>query len=365
MKDMRRFAGNVAMALTASASVFFAAGFVLRHLASTPPPVQLIANPGDGKVTLEWTNGAAYTREYDGMQWEYQQYQRKRDGDVNRNWNEIAGTDAAKGRHRIDIKNLTNSWTYVFRVRATNEKSHGTPSNEAIATPEAVPALDPATKEQLARIEEHLAGLLASTNRLDLSTLETRLTEIRDALRQPSSPAGTGRATLLPVHLLLHFGNAQLSDPSGGLSGPGVVLEPLHERMLGATVNTLRECAGQESPVSIRPYGFASSTPFAGRDDTDDLNVMAANRRARAVYEALNRRLRGEYMSVEEPPKWDTFEEMIKKRNECIESPSGERVRDPFLDRVVVLELQTPGRCAPADWTARSIRCSGSAGGDQ
>ena len=169
---------------------------------------------------------------------------------------------------------------------------------------------------------------------------------------------------LLPVHFLLHFQNAQLSEPNGGLNGSGVDLEPLHEGMLGAIVNTLRKCADQENPVRIRPYGFASSKPFAGRDDTDDLNVMAANRRARAVYKALNEngRLDGSHVNVEEPPRWDTFAAMVKERDACIESPSGERGRDPFFDRVVVLDLQTPGRCAPADWAARTIRCSGSEG---
>lgn len=172
------------------------------------------------------------------------------------------------------------------------------------------------------------------------------------------------QATLLPVHLLLHFRNAQLSEPNGDLSGSGVDLEPLHKRMLTATVNTLRRCANQENPVRIRPYGFASSKPFAGRDDTNDLNVMAANRRARAVYKALNEngRLDGSHVNVEEPPRWDTFAAMVKERDACIESPSGERGRDPFFDRVVVLDLQTPGRCAPADWAARTIRCSGSEG---
>ena len=181
----------------------------------------------------------------------------------------------------------------------------------------------------------------------------------------PKEPATTEQqATLLPVHLLLHFRNAQLSEPNGGLSGSGVDLEPLHKRMLTATVNTLRRCADQENPVRIRPYGFASSKPFAGRDDTNDLNVMAANRRARAVYKALNEngRLDGSHVNVEEPPRWDTFAAMVKERDACIESPSGERGRDPFFDRVVVLDLQTPGRCAPADWAARTIRCSGSEG---
>ena len=204
----------------------------------------------------------------------------------------------------------------------------------------------------------------ASANELDLSTLETRLTEIRDLLRSLRPPA-PGQATLLPVHLLLHFRNAQLSDPNGGLSGSGVVLEPLHERMLAATVDTLRKCATPDSPVTIRPYGFASSTPFEGRDDTDDLNVKAANRRASAVYKALGGRLPdGSHVSVEEPLKWETFAAMVKERDECIESPSEEGDRDPFLDRVVVLDLQTSGRCAPADWAARLIRCSGSEGAD-
>lgn len=296
-------------------------------------------------------------------------------GYVSDRWNYLSNGRAEPPRAVVvPLSRVLCMYEYEVEVDAGNR-----PSAPCKARPED-PSDEPATEEQLARIEERLAGLLNRAEALDPSAL----TEIRDRLRLPAlDPATTeqlarieehlagllaraealpppsGRATLLPVHFLLHFRNAQLSDPNGALSGSGVVLEPLHEGMLGAIVNTLRECAEQGSPVRIRPYGFASSMPFAGRDDTDDLNVMAANQRASAVYEALRGRLSGDrHVSVEEPPKWDTFEKMVEVRDSCIESPSREMDRDSFLDRVVVLELQTSGRCAMADWAARSVRCS-------
>ena len=341
------------MALAAVAVVALAAWVVFHYFASTPLPAQLIAKPGDGQVNLQWTNGTADCDEYDAYQWEYQQYQLKRDGDIGQGWKSIPEVDAAKRRYHID--NLTNGWTYVFRVRATNKEGHGTPSNEAIAVPEAAPEVvvsvpgNERIEEQLGRLKEHLVG-----NELDLSAVETALARIEGLLRKTPPPA-----TLLPVHLLVHFRNAQLSDVNGTLDDRGVALEPVHRTMLKRTVDTLAGCAGPGSPVRIRPYGFASSAPFAGRDDTDVLNVKVANRRAREVYRTLVRLSADEpNVNIEDAPVWGTFEEMVARRNACIESPSGERVRDSFLDRVVVLELQTMGSCAMAGWTAGLIRCS-------
>lgn len=316
------------MAMAAAATVGFTAWIVLRHLPSMPPAAQLIVNPGDGQVTLLWAFGAA-DYDADGItRWEYQQYQRKRDGAVERDWKRIPAAATAR-RHRVG--NLTNGWTYVFRVRAVNGNGFGTPSNEVTATP------DVALSEiqgHLGRIEEHLAALRVRED-LDLSSL----------------------TTLLPVHLLVHFRNAQLSGANGDLVDEGIVLEPVHQTMLRGTVNALAECAALGSPVTITPYGFASSAPFTGRYDTDDLNVQVANGRADAVHDELVRLSAGRpNLSIEAPTKWNTFEDMVAARDACIESPSGARARGSFLDRVVVLDLQTTGRCA--DMTGDAVRCS-------
>lgn len=392
MKGIRRFTANATMALTAVVTVGLAAWFVLGYLASTPPPAQLIANPGNEHVTLQWTVAAADYDESDVTRWEYQQYQLRRDGAVERDWRSIPKAAAAAGRLRIE--NLTNGWTYAFRVRAKNENGPGAVSNEAIAVPEAGPAvtvrvldsqnieirlppMDPAIEEHLERIEEHLADLrvregpdltsleavLADiANRLagmgegpDLSSLEASLVDIANRL---AAAGVTERTALLPVHLLVHFRNAQLSGAAGDLGDEGIVLEPAHRTMLRGTVDALAECAAQGSPVTITPYGFASSAPFAGRDDTDELNVQVANGRSEAVHDELVRLSTGRSnLSIQDPPRWNTFEEMVAARDACIESPSGARARGSFLDRVVVLDVRTTGRCAAEDWTA-SIRCS-------
>ena len=296
------------MALAAVAVVGLTV-WAFQHLASTPPAAQLIANPGDTHVTLRWHIDAGGA---DIARWEYQQYQLRREGAVERGWRPIPKEQAAE--RALCIENLTNGWTYVFRVRAVDDRGHhGTPSNEAVAKPEA---------------------------------------ECHDCRRQRPPP---GAARLSPVHLLVHFRNAELTDPYGDLSGAGVVLEPVHQMMLNATVETLAECATPGNPVRIRPYGFASSAPFAGRDDSDELNVRAANGRARKVHEELRRLSRGRVsgVRVEEPPEWDTFDEMVAERNACIPSPSRERDRDSFLDRAVVLMLLDPGSCA----AERLIKC--------
>ena len=165
----------------------------------------------------------------------------------------------------------------------------------------------------------------------------------------PTRQDGTEGSTLLPVHLLVHFRNAELAE-KGTLGDRGMVLEPEHRRMLEETVNALARCAAPDSPVEIKPYGFASSAPFAGVENSDDLNVRAANRRANAVYRELGELTTDmRNVNIESPPVWREFDEMIEERNARISSPSRERgeerTRDSFLDRVVVLDLLTRGRC--------------------
>ena len=464
MEGIRRFAANATMALTAAGTVGLAAWFVLGHLASTPPPPQLIANPGNEHVTLQWTIGAADYDESDVTRWEYQQYQLRQDGAGGHGWRSIPKAAAAAGRLRVG--NLTNGWTYAFRVRARNENGPGAVSNEAIAVPEApeagpavmvtvldderieirLPPMDPAIEEHLAGIEEHLAELRVREG-LDLSSLETPLGDIADRLAAMGEGPGlapletalagiadrlagmgegpdlssletalgdiadrlagmgegpdlssltaavagianrldgigegldlapletaladiadrldaagvTERTALLPVHLLVHFRNAQLSGADGDLGDEGIVLEPAHRTMLRGTVDALAECAAQGSPVTVTPYGFASSAPFVGRDDTDALNVQVANGRADAVHDELVRLSAGRpNLSIQDPTEWTTFEDMVAARDACVESPSGARASGSFLDRVVVLDLQNTGKCAAEGWTA-SIRCS-------
>ena len=208
----------------------------------------------------------------------------------------------------------------------------------------------------MAGISDRLDGIGAGP---DLSSVEAALAGISDRL---DGIGATERTTLLPVHLLVHFRNAQLSGADGGLGDEGIVLEPVHRTMLHRTVDALAACAVPGSPVTITPYGFASSAPFVGRNNTDELNLQVANGRAEAVHDELVRLSAGRSnLRIKDPTEWDTFEEMVAARDACIESPSGARARGSFLDRVVVLDLQTTGSCA--GMTADAIRCSTPGGG--
>ncbi len=99
-------------------------------------------------------------------------------------------------------------------------------------------------------------------------------------------------------------------------------------------VRKLRQCATSDRPVTIRPYGFASDDPFLipgiDPEESDELNVDAANRRARAVYDALNELISELIepeepggMTVEAPAEWNTFEKMASERNSMIRVPDG------------------------------------------
>lgn len=162
--------------------------------------------------------------------------------------------------------------------------------------------------------------------------------------------------SVLPIHPLVHFENADVG-PAGELTERGVTLSDARKAALEEVVEALRPCAAADRPVTIRPYGFASDDPFRFfdglRDDSDELNVEAANRRAKAVHEALVQ-LTGPgepdepAMTVEAPIAWDEFEEMVEARNAMIRVPE-EGTRDPFDDRVVVLNMVSTGACRAVD----------------
>lgn len=159
--------------------------------------------------------------------------------------------------------------------------------------------------------------------------------------------------SVLRVHPLVHFENAEVG-PAGELTERGVTLSAARKAAIEEVVEALRPCAAADRPVTIRSYGFASDDPFRSsdgiRDDSDELNVEAANRRAMAVHEALAQ-LTGPGepgMTVEAPIAWDGFAEMVEARNMMIRVPT-ESARDPFDDRVVVLNMMSTGACRAVD----------------
>lgn len=118
--------------------------------------------------------------------------------------------------------------------------------------------------------------------------------------------------SVLPIHPLVYFENAAV-DGERVLTERGITLPDARRAVLKEDLEALRPCATPDRPVTIRPYGFASDDSFAipgvDRDESDRLNVDVANRRARAVYDALNELIAENELSmaVEEPFEWETF----------------------------------------------------------
>lgn len=164
--------------------------------------------------------------------------------------------------------------------------------------------------------------------------------------------------SVLRVHPLVHFENAEVG-PTDELTERGVTLSTAREAALEEVVEALRPCAVPERPVTIKPYGFASDDPFLDqfsdgiRDDSDELNVEAANRRAEAVHAAFAKLAESAApdepgMTVEAPIAWGGFDEMVEARNAMIRVPADSE-RDPFDDRVVVLRMMSTGACRAVD----------------
>ncbi len=152
---------------------------------------------------------------------------------------------------------------------------------------------------------------------------------------------------LLPVQLVINFANAEL-DEDGRLSNWGVALGATREttlKTLKKTMKTLAGCGTTDNVVTVKPYGFASEDAFRDleRDKSNKLNVQVANRRAEAVYQALDAMQVGS-VEIKKPRPWNNFKEMECKRNAMIRVPESSP-RDAFADRVVVLHLSSSGNC--------------------
>lgn len=149
---------------------------------------------------------------------------------------------------------------------------------------------------------------------------------------------------LLPVQLVINFANAEL-DEDGQLSNRGVALDDSRKRTLKTTMKTLAGCATADNVVTVKPYGFASEDGFRDLegDKSNKLNVQVANRRAEAVYQALDAMPFGS-VEIKKPRQWNNFEEMEHKRNAMIQACE-KSSRDAFADRVVVLYLSSSGNC--------------------
>lgn len=174
-----------------------------------------------------------------------------------------------------------------------------------------------------------------------------------DAVPPPPPPvnavymvSGADPGQPFSAHLLVHFDNAAI-DEQGELAERGVSLDDARTEDLRATVETLgRKCVTAERGVAIRPYGFASDDTFDGLpDESDQLNVAAANQRGRVVQEALVKIAEDVAGVTVEPAKvWKNLTQMARKRNSMIKF-ANENDRNAFADRVVILFVSDSGLC--------------------
>ena len=121
---------------------------VLDNDTSPSEPLDLTAEPGDGRVRLRWTapatdNGQAVTG------YEYRQKSGTGSFDA---WTDITGSNVNTTEHTVD--GLTNGILYTFEVRAENRAGRSASSNQASTTPGAgdttAPMLQGATTTALA-----------------------------------------------------------------------------------------------------------------------------------------------------------------------------------------------------------------------
>ena len=93
-------------------------------------PTGLTATPGDGQVALSWTDPGNDTI----TGWQYAQKTAGKYGA----WTTIPKSDATTTAYTV--KDLDNDTAYAFKLRAANASGNGAESDEATATPIAVPA---------------------------------------------------------------------------------------------------------------------------------------------------------------------------------------------------------------------------------
>ncbi len=99
-------------------------------LAVPAKPADLTATAGDGEITLSWTDPGNSSI----IGWEYS----IGEAGVYRDWTGIPGSGASTMSYTVP--GLDNGTPYAFKVRAVNASGNGTESDEATATPLAVPA---------------------------------------------------------------------------------------------------------------------------------------------------------------------------------------------------------------------------------
>ena len=180
-------------------------------------------------------------------------------------------------------------------------------------------------------------------------------------------PPLTVKRLLVPISNRVHFENAKFE---GNRLAKGVTLGGARKASMMEMLKRLKHCGDANNPVKVRLYGFASNDEFRGYNqlESEIRNLETANVRAMSVHRILNEHLResfkppGEYpdwIQLEDPKQWPKpqaldasleesleMHEMKRRRSDLIKVMGNDtNIRDPFADRVVVLDLMDPGMC--------------------
>lgn len=157
-----------------------------------------------------------------------------------------------------------------------------------------------------------------------------------------SSPSSLEQRIVLPETLRVHFDDAEPNTDWTDVTRRGVTLGPDRKKRLEAMLTMLgRSLDPKREQIQMTVYGFASSAQFINAkslEESDRLNLLAANRRADAVHDLLEGvAAKQQGLRVSKLNPWVQLKDM-KDRREKIPVPAGLQ-RESFAHRVALVEL--------------------------
>ena len=201
----------------------------------------------------------------------------------------------------------------------------------------------------LQALEEAVASRLATEKfRRRIAELEGTI-ENRSCCAEGSTTASNPRIEVL-------FDNARLQPRKSGGSAaqrltensPGIALTASQEAELDKLAAALRACAAPGTTVRLKIQGYSSTQPFVATggllDDSDELNVMAANLRAKAVSDRLaSQGIDKDGGFDVQRQQWLAYGDMERPFLDSHGSFQG--TAQEQLNRVVFVELEDAGAC--------------------
>ena len=157
-----------------------------------------------------------------------------------------------------------------------------------------------------------------------------------------SSPSSLEQRIVLPETLRVHFDDAEPNTDWTDVTRRGVTLGPDRKKRLEAMLTMLgRSLDPKREHIQMTVYGFASSAQFPNAkslEESDRLNLLAANHRADAVHDLLEGvAAKQQGLRVSKLNPWVQLKDM-KDRREKIPVPAGLQ-RESFAHRVALVEL--------------------------